>query len=78
MQQSMQASGEALVKLLNEAAARIRASTAETPALPASSARFATQPVFQGRGTVPGGPQTGSLPRGEYQRSYRRPPPIAG
>jgi len=55
MQQSMQASGEALVKLLNEAAAGIQASTAEAPALPSSSARFATEPVVQGRGAAPGG-----------------------
>jgi hypothetical protein len=55
MQQSMQASGEALVKLLNEAATGIRASTASAPALPASSARFATEPVVQGRGAAPGG-----------------------
>jgi hypothetical protein len=54
MQQSMQASGEALVKLLNEAAAGLRASTAAAPALPASSARFASEPVLQGRGAAPG------------------------
>jgi hypothetical protein len=53
MQQSMQASGEALVKLLNEAAARIRASTASAPEVPASAARFATQPVHD-RGAAPG------------------------
>jgi hypothetical protein len=53
MQQSMQASGEALVKLLNEAAARIRASTASAPEVPASAARFATPPVHD-RGAAPG------------------------
>ena len=53
MQQSMQASGEALVKLLNEAAARIRASTASAPEVPASAARFATQPVHD-LGATPG------------------------
>jgi hypothetical protein len=53
MQQSMQASGEALVKLLNEAAARIRASTASAPEVPASAAGFATQPVHD-RGAAPG------------------------
>jgi uncharacterized protein YndB with AHSA1/START domain len=45
LQQSMQASGEALVKLLNEAAARIAASEATAPQLPASAGRFATQPI---------------------------------
>jgi hypothetical protein len=55
MQQSMQASGEALVKLLNEAAAGLRARTAAAPALPASSARFASEPVLQGRGPTAGG-----------------------
>lgn len=54
MQQSMQASGEALVKLLNEAAARIRADAASAPQLPASAARFATQPVVGDRGAAPG------------------------
>jgi hypothetical protein len=55
MQQSMQASGEALVKLLNEAAAGIRASAAAAPELPASAARFATEPVVHGQGAAPGG-----------------------
>jgi hypothetical protein len=55
MQQSMQASGEALVKLLNEAAASIRVSAAAAPALPASPARFASEPVVQGRGPTAGG-----------------------
>jgi hypothetical protein len=54
MQQSMQTSGEALVKLLNEAAAGIRASTTSAPELQASAARFATQPVVHGRGAAPG------------------------
>jgi hypothetical protein len=54
MQQSMQASGEALVKLLNEAAAGIRARVAAAPELPASAARFATQPVVHDRGSAPG------------------------
>ena len=54
MQQSMRASGEALVKLLNEAAAGIRARVAAAPELPASAARFATQPVVQDRGAAPG------------------------
>ena len=54
MQQSMQASGEALVKLLNEAGARIRADAASAPELPASAERFATQPVVGERGTAPG------------------------
>jgi len=55
MQQSMQASGEALVKLLNDAAASIRVSAAAAPALPASPARFASEPVVQGRGPTAGG-----------------------
>jgi uncharacterized protein YndB with AHSA1/START domain len=55
MQQSMQASGEALVKLLNEAAAGIHAGAGASPALPASSARFAKEPVVQGRGASPRG-----------------------
>jgi hypothetical protein len=50
----MQASGEALVKMLNEAAARIRASAPAAPALPTSSARFATEPVVHGHGTARG------------------------
>ena len=54
MQQSMQASGEALVKLLNEAAAGIRARADAAPELPASAARFATQPVVHDRGSAPG------------------------
>ena len=54
MQQSMQASGEALVKLLNEAAAGICASADSAPELPASAARFATQPVVDDRGAAPG------------------------
>jgi uncharacterized protein YndB with AHSA1/START domain len=54
MQQSMQASGQALVKLLNEAGARIRADGASAPELPASAARFATEPMIGERGTAPG------------------------
>jgi hypothetical protein len=50
----MQASGEALVKLLNEAAAGIRARAGAAPELPASAARFATQPMVQDRGSAPG------------------------
>jgi len=45
LEQSMQASGAALVEQLNEAAARFRASQATEPALPASAGRFVTQPV---------------------------------
>jgi hypothetical protein len=63
MQQSMQASGEALVKLLNEAAARIRASTASAPEVPASAARFATQPVHD----------RGSQDRPNYARERGQP-----
>jgi hypothetical protein len=55
MQQSLQACGEALVKLLNDAAASIRVSAAAAPALPASPARFASEPVVQGRGPTAGG-----------------------
>jgi uncharacterized protein YndB with AHSA1/START domain len=45
LQQSMQASGEALVKLVNEAAARMAASEAAAPELPASAGRYAAEPV---------------------------------
>ena len=45
LQQSMQASTAALVKLLNQATAQARAEEAAEPKLPTSSGRFATQPV---------------------------------
>jgi hypothetical protein len=45
LEQSMQASGAALVEQLNDAAARFRAAQAAEPALPASAGRFVTQPV---------------------------------
>jgi hypothetical protein len=54
IQQSMQASGEALVKLANEAGARIRADAASAPELPVSAARFATEPMVGDRGPAPG------------------------
>jgi len=55
MQQSMQASSETLVKMLNEAAAQSRGSEAAEPKLPVSAGRFVTQPVPQRHGAAPGG-----------------------
>jgi hypothetical protein len=45
LEQSMRASGEMLVKQLDEAAARQRAAAGAEPALPASAGRFVRQPV---------------------------------
>ena len=45
LEQSMHASGEMLVKQLAEAAAQQRAAASGEPEVPASSARFVTQPV---------------------------------
>jgi len=48
LDQSMRASGETLVRLLAEEAARLRAAQTAGPALPVSAGRFATQPVTVG------------------------------
>ena len=45
LEQSMRASGEMLVKQLDEAAARQRAAAGAEPALPSSAGRFVRQPV---------------------------------
>ena len=45
LEQSMRASGEMLVKQLDEAAAQQRAAAGAEPAVPASAGRFVTQPV---------------------------------
>lgn len=46
MQQSFQASGETLVKMLNEEAARARAAQSGEPNPPVSQGRFTTEPVI--------------------------------
>ena len=45
LEQSMRASGEMLVKQLDEAAAQQRAAAGAEPAVPASAGRFVTLPV---------------------------------
>jgi len=47
MQQSFQASGETLVKMLNQAAERSRVGRPTEPELQVSAGRFATQPHIQ-------------------------------
>jgi len=47
MQQSFQASGETLVKMLNQEAERSRVGRPTEPELPVSVGRFAAQPLIQ-------------------------------